>query len=103
MKQKILACLLFSILPIINLQADVPPPPGPPQQGQGMPGQGSGSDTFGALVQQNTSTALATFQGVDYKTLSGNQDQNYFFNSDDSSDSTNLATLIQKFKLAPEN
>ena len=57
------------------------------------------------MLQQNTSQALSTFQGVDYKTLYSNQDQNYFFqdNSDDDDNSNNVSTIVQKFTLGPEN
>lgn len=73
--------------------AAIGPPPntGNPQQ----------ADSFGSQVQQNTSQALQTFQNVNYKKLSGQQDQNYFFGDDQNNpDMSNLAT---QFKLAPEN
>lgn len=97
---KRLLLLLLILLPSSYIIADVTEPL-PPTSEPISSSTTSGSDTFGALVQQNTAQAQAIFQGVDYKTLSGNQDQNYFFSSDDNNDTSNLSTLIQKFKLAP--
>lgn len=61
---------------------------------------GNGGDNFGGLVQQNTGQALQVFQDVNYKKLSGSQDQNYFFGDDQNTD---LSALAEQFKLAPEN
>lgn len=55
---------------------------------------------FGSQVQQNTAQALQTFQNVNYKTLSGNQDQNYFFGDEDNPD---ISELAKQFKIAPAN
>lgn len=63
---------------------DFPPPNtsgGPISSPQNNP---SGNDTFGALVQQQTSQALQTFQNVNYTKLSGNESQDSFFSDDDS-------------------
>ena len=51
------------------------------------PGSQSGSDTFGTMVQQQTSQALQTFQNVNYQKLSGNESQDDF-SSDDASDAS---------------
>jgi hypothetical protein len=60
----------------------------------------SGSN-FGAMAQQNTSQALQVFQNVNYKTLSGNQNENFFFSDGDSN--ADMAEIAKQFKLAPEN
>ena len=58
------------------------------------------NSNFGTQVQQNTGQALQIFQDVNYKKLSGAQDQNYFFGDDENPD---LSALAEQFKLAPEN
>jgi hypothetical protein len=95
LNMKLMSLGLALSLSAIPAFALVPPPP--PNQQQGNSGS---SDTFGTQVQQNTSQALQTFQNVNYKKLSGAQDQNYFFGDQTS---TSLSDLQQQFKLAPEN
>ena len=65
------------------------------------PAQANGGDSFGGMVQQNTSQALQVFQNVNYKTLSGSQDQNFFFG--DSDNNSDMNEIAKQFKLAPEN
>lgn len=64
------------------------PPPNPPNvpnssnpQTPGQPGTG---DTYGSMVQQQTSQALQTFQNVNYQKLSGNENMQDFFSDDNS-------------------
>lgn len=63
------------------------------------PAYGDNNNT-GTMMQQNTSQALQIFQNVNYKTLSGNQNQNFFF---DDNDDMNMDDIAKQFKLAPEN
>lgn len=56
------------------------------QSPNGQPSTSStGSDTFGSMVQQQTTQAMQAFQNVNYQKLSGAENQGGFF-SDDSSD-----------------
>lgn len=81
---------------IVPGHADIIMPSTPPTTTTGA------TSDFGSMVQQNTTQALQVFQNVNYKTLSGAEDQNFFASSDDNTNN-DLTSLQQKFKLAPGN
>lgn len=91
-----LIILTMAVIAPLFLSADIdpnppePPPFQPPTSPTPPPGTTS-TGTFAQEVQTNTTQALQTFQNVNYKSLSGQQSQNDFFNNtgDDDSDDAN--------------
>jgi hypothetical protein len=96
MLMRIMVLLLLNLLTVAANAAI----PAPPPAGNG-PNNNNSTGNFGNQVQQNTGQALQVFQDVNYKKLSGAQDQNYFFSDDPQS--ADLSDLAQQFLLAPAN
>lgn len=57
----------------------------------------SGSDTFGSMVQQQTSAGLQTFQNVNYQKLSGSEGQDAFMSDDSDSNPPDPTHLFNLF------
>lgn len=112
----ILTFCLLSTLAYADDSNDFPPPPTSTMPGSISPqgnlaGTGStpttttsGSDTFGALVQQNTSQAMQVFQNVNYQKLSGAENQGDFGSDSDSGNaSSSSGNTTLPFKIYQES
>lgn len=79
MKQTGAGIIIIALLSVPSAFADIVPTlPTTPTSGT----SGSSADLL-QYMQTQTTQALQIFNNVNYQKISGNQDQQYFFNSDD--------------------